>query len=421
MEKIGNFSAKAFRLPLDEIKYFYTLPQSARRLLLSYLLHGAASPLVTTFINSYIWRREGEILPIAFYNFGNYVALPIIFYINGILLKYIKINKLYILGSCSIALSSLLVIFFTKLDPIYYFLYGFVYGIGNGFYWANRNYITLKGTESGNRNYFIGITFSLDIITSVAVPFLIGWFLISGQSLGITSIESTYKLMVLISAVLLFFSGLTVYKGTYENPEFKNIMVKKTNGSWNGVRVLTLSMGITEGLAYYIPTILILSSIGHEGILGSIDSLLAVIGIVFTYLYGRKAKAKDRLRIFIFSILLSMVSAIILFINPGKIGIILYLILGYISGTYIWLSSDPMIMDKIDEIKNKFKISEYSLIFDREVFLNSGRGLGILIVMISIFLIPKNEVLKIVPFVAHITQIAIFILFWNLVRKVGSV
>lgn len=98
----------------NEVNHFKSLPQKARDLLVSYFYFGATYPLIGTFINAFIWRKQGDIISLAFYNIGNTIMLPIIFYFNGHLLKKFKITHLYFFGAILTALIPIMVVFFPK-------------------------------------------------------------------------------------------------------------------------------------------------------------------------------------------------------------------------------------------------------------------------------------------------------------------
>jgi len=209
-----------------ETYYFRKLSLKARNLVVSYILQGAAYPLIGTFVNAYIWRTQGNIISVAAYNIGNFISLPIFFYLNGVLLKRFKLSILYLIGASLSASAAVFVVYFKSFNPVNYLFYGLMYGVGFGLYWANRNYLTFKETESENRNYFIGLNFSIDTLTGIVIPGVTGWLLVVGQNLGLYNIESSYKVMIIIAFVLNFLSGFIVYKDQYEGPVIDKIFHK---------------------------------------------------------------------------------------------------------------------------------------------------------------------------------------------------
>jgi GNAT superfamily N-acetyltransferase len=99
-------------------------------------------------------------LKIALLNFSEtlvlalFTAIPLGFYLNGILMQKFTSNSLY---SAGLLLGGLVVSLLTFLSgPTWevIVLFGFIDGIAGGIYWANRNLLTLRTTQSDNRIYF---------------------------------------------------------------------------------------------------------------------------------------------------------------------------------------------------------------------------------------------------------------------------
>lgn len=400
-----------------EKNYFYSLPQKAQSLIISYLLQGAAYPLLSIFINAYIWRSGENITSVALYNLGMFTTLPVIFYLNGFLLRKFKITALYFFGCSIITFGAICVIFFSKFNPLYYFLYGCFYGIGMGFYWANRNFLTLQETQSSNRNYFIGLNFSLDTLTSILVPFIAGWFIVLGNYLGLYTITQSYVVLIIFAFILLLSAGLIVLKNQYVTPEKSGLFLKKITKRWLAVRGLTFSVGLVEGIVFFLPTILILTNLGHEGILGTVNSVIAFCSGLLAYYYGRRAHIRYQQPVFLTSVFIGLLTASIFTFLFNNLGTIIYVSIGSLIVTFMWLTSDPLIMDIIDEEVNIHGASRYSLACDRELFLNIGRCLTILILFLMLYLLGQQSAIRYLPLIVYLLQIIILAFCWKDVER----
>ena len=124
-----------------EIEHIYSLPVKLRPLLASFFLYSTAYPIISVFINAYIWRNNSNLSSLVFFRTGQFFVVPLIFLINGLLLKKYKINSLYFFGSLIISISVFLTVFLQTKTLLGYFLIGGLLGMGAGFYWANRNYL----------------------------------------------------------------------------------------------------------------------------------------------------------------------------------------------------------------------------------------------------------------------------------------
>jgi len=375
---------------LAEYHHLLTLPKKARILQISFALQGAAYPILSTFMSAFIWRQEGGLINVAFYHLGLFIALPIVFYLNGTLLVRFSITRLYLYGSLLMAVSAIILVLFSQLFVLVGFIYalvGFIDGAGNGFHWANRNYLTQKETESSCRAYFIGLNLTVDTITSIFVPLIAGWTIVTLEHAFNLPLIMSYIPLVLFAVLLLITSGILVEKERFASPKTALLHIQLISPSWRAMRFLTVSLGIIEGVTFYLPTILILEIVGNEGVLGTLTSLLAFVGMALTYSYGRKASITHHVPVLILSQFVGMIAGFFVMIAFNQFGVMLYLLLSTISFSFLWIASEPIMMDIVDvEVADNEPI-RYAYILDREVFLNIGRVLSVSIVLVIAFFI----------------------------------
>lgn len=367
-----------------EFDKFNVLSAKTQNLLISYFVQSAANPILGTFMNAYLWSIGGDFYAIAVFNLATFISLPLTFFVNGMLLRFISIDMLYTLGSLTLGIDVLLTILLTKMGIYSYTLFGAIFGVGYGLYWANRNYLTLKQTKSHNRNYFLGLNFTLDTLTSIVMPLFIGWFIYFGSRVNL----ETYTINALLAFTLLLIAGILVIKGGHKTPSVDTLFPKDVSKKWHVVRLLTFGIGLLDGLSAFLVSLLVLAGIGHEGTLGTVDSVTAIfLGILF-YIYGRKARVHHQKTTYVFSVSIGIVASIFLLFGVKEaLGVIVFTALYYFSIAFIWLSTDPMVMDIMDEEINKKHGNRYCLVFDRELFLNIGRWLsvGIFISLLSLY------------------------------------
>ncbi len=403
------------KVVLVEVTSFKKLSENTRNLIVSFAFQGAAYPFVSTFVNAFIFRNEGDFISVILYNLFRFVGLPVAFFLNGLALKKLKVGTLYLVGAMLLGLSSILVVLFSKIVPIYYF-YGLIFGLGEGFYWANRNYLTFKQTESSNRNYFLGMNFTLDTIISIVIPFLVGWFIVFGRNIGIQS----YTISIITAFILLSISGYLVSRRNYPSPQIEKLIIKYPSRTWVSVRLLSLAIGIVEGATFFFVTLLILNKLGHEGILGTIDSFVAVIFALASYYYGRKAKVIHQRPIYILSVLIGFFASFLLISDIKTIPAIIFISSYSLSIMFMWLTSEPMVMDIMDKIIKKDTHHSYSYVFDREVFLNVGRWVSVLISVILVYKFSEKTFLQFNPLITYALHILVISFIWRNLPKPTS-
>lgn len=357
-----------------EYEHFKSLPIKLQELLLSFFLYSTAYPIISVFINAFIWKNNSSLIYLTALRLGQFIAVPFFFLLNGYLLKIFKIGTLYFIGSIFIAVSSVLVIFIKNTSLLSYILMGALLGLGAGLYWSNRNYLTIKETDDNNRSYFFGISFSFSVIIGLIVTFSVGWLIVFGLS---------YQVLIIIAFVLICLSGYEVLKNNHENPKIGSFFVTHPSFAWKRKRLIHLGIGLIEGLCFFLPSLLILKILGNEGVLGTLTAISSIISAILIYFYGRKSKKDDDRKYFIISIIWNIALSLLMAVFFNKLTVVIYVLLNGLIINFIWLTGSPIVMKNIDiDVVDKEE-TRFSYIVDSEFFLNFGRVSSI---MLSIFL-----------------------------------
>lgn len=384
----------------NESLHFKSLPQKAQGLIISYFFYGAAYPIINTFINSYIWRSNASFSTLTVYRLGHFLLIPIIFLVNGFLLKKFKVVWLYFFGSLILALSSISVILFKINTTVDYFILGALYGIGFGFYWANRNYLTQQETDHASRNYFFGLSFSTTTIISLIVTLASGWLIVFGLS---------YVALMIFGVILLFIAGLKVVTSNYQTTNIGKLFITHPTEKWQVKRMIQMGIGLFEGSAYFLPSLLILKMIGNEGVLGTLTALASVFSAILIYIYGRKSETEKHRKYFKISIIFGLISSIILAYFFNWLAIVIYVLVNGLVISFTWLTAAPLIMNNIDvEIINSEE-KRFSYIFDGEIFINMGRASAAVICLILATFFSDNSALRYGSLILSCIQVLLFI------------
>lgn len=362
-----------FNFIKTEISHFRNLPKKAQGLIISYFFYGAAYPIINTYINSYIWRSNNNLISLAIYRLGQFTLTPLIFLINGYLLKKYKIVWLYFFGSLVLAVSTISIVFIKLNSIIDYFILGGLFGMGFGFYWSNRNYLTQQETSHKSRNYFLGLNFSINTIISLIVALFSGWLIVFGLS---------YQALMIFAFILLFISGFKVFSENYQAAKIGKLTISQPSEKWKIKRLIHLGIGLFEGSAYFLPSLLILSMLGNEGILGTLTALTSILSAVLVYIYGRKVETKNHRKYFIISVIFGLLSSTILAFFFNWLTIVIYVLLNSLIINFIWLTAGPLIMNNIDVEIITNEEGRFSYILDGELFLNIGRSTSAVICLV---------------------------------------
>jgi len=386
-----------------EISRFRELSMKAQKLLISYFFVGLAGPLVGTFVNAYIFKNQGNLGIFVIYYLGFFLGIPFTFVINGWLLRRVKITYLYFFGTIMLAVGPLLLVFYANFSFIGYFIYGLILGVGVGFHWGNRNYFNQIETVDQERSYYFSVTYASDTVTAILVSFLAGWLIVFGLD---------YKVLMVVAFVFLFISASLIIAFPYsKQPDTKKLFVENPSNGWIGIRALQLGIGIGEGITFFFASLIILSKLGNEGILGTLSALTSLIAAISLYIYGRKSKTSHQKPVYVYSLIFGFSVSLLYALFFNKLLIISYVLLMGSIGCFFWLAVNPLSMDALDRELKEGKDERYAYILDAEIFLNIGRSLSILISLLLFFWMGTDFSLRFSPVILYGFQLLIFLKF----------
>lgn len=393
-----------------EKSHYDSLGDVVKHLIYSYSLYLISYPIIGIFINAYFWRQTEDITLIAAYNLGFFIALPIGFYLNGLLLRKIHILKLYWIGTVLQGVAAFLAIFMPTLSFDRVLFYGLIYGVGGGLYWGNKNYITLKITKGRNRLYYNTLESSLDLIINIIMPILLGWIIVLGELIGLYTPEIAYRVLMIITLIMLGVSGYVLQSANIYSENISNILVIKPSKYWNLNRLMQTIFWIVNGVNYFIPTVLVLMLVGSEGELGTLESFSALLIALILYYIGRKARTQDTLKIIFWASFIFVIGVIFLNVFFGLIGAIVYSLTYSISSAITWnlmYTTSMAVMDK--ESEHGHNHNQYALVFDNELFFNVGRIIGMCLFFGIIYYTSQESSLRITPIIIGILQFTMLI------------
>src|SRR3989339_460724 len=345
---------------------FDVISDKTKSLFFSYALWGAAYPIISLFINAFIWRQTGSFINVAGYNLGLFIGLPFGFLFATILLRKINIKFTYILGLLISIIAGFLAIFLSSFSFFIYLTYGLIYGVGSGLYWSSRNYLTLQETKDEHRNYFFSIVSLANKISGMVVAFVSGWIIFSVESMLGYSATGAYLLLIFIAFIFMLLSGLVIFKTNLETPTIKKIWQLSISKKWNQVRIVAMGMGVLDGSMYFLPTLLILYFL--------VNFLLALLLALFM----------SHLSVYIFVLLCGL------------------------SLAFYWLALNPWFLSVMDTVLGEKKQDKFVVIFDHEIFLNLGRIVSVIISLVLVAEIGILPTLQFLPLTLTLLQLIIF-------------
>jgi YQGE family putative transporter len=396
-----------------ELSHFRQLSQAAQRLLISFSVFEFTYPLFFIFINVFILRQTSSIAAVGWYNLGTFITLPLFFMLNGWALRRVPIQTMYTLGLICQGLVASSVFYFPFNTLPLLFVFGGLQGAAMGFYWGNRNYLSLEVTEDDHRSYFTGLEIVLATIAGTVTPFVVGWLIVLGEKMGFYTAEVAYRGLSIVGLGALLYAGWLFSSCELPQFTFKKLWITQADSRWWLARWVELFRGVQNGFDLFIVPVVVFVFLGKEGILGSIQSASAIGSAILLYYVGRKLKPALRLSVLSWGVGLLILISLIFTVGFSPLAALIYVLLLKPIEHTNWVSSNPIAMKVIDEQDGGDSANNYAYVVDRELFLNIGRVIGVGVFLILISRYSQAAAVRVVPLLAAVCQLG---LLWT-VRK----
>lgn len=398
-----------------EQRYLAELPDDQRRLLTSFTLFAFASPMISVFSNTYLWRLSEDVGVLVLFNVGHYAGLTIGFFLNGLLLKRFFPAKLYTLGTFFQGLVPLLLVLLKEQAVPLALPIGLLLGIAAGFYWANRNYLTSAVTIGPSRFKYISLESTFGIMAGIVSPLLIGWGLVLGERVGWYSSQSGYLGAAILGLILLVWSGRSVWSVKTPFVKITQLFIPNTSPSWTNMRVLDFVNGIHHTFEALLALLVLLFFLGLEDAVGTVISVASILSALGMYLMGKRASNRDQVRILELWTVITFVGKIAFTLFTSAVGAVMYHTTEGFSKTYRWASMASLMYEAVDKNHPEQNNGRFAYLLDREFFLNAGRLCGLLLLWLAYTTFPDTTI-RFGLFATLIGQLVMIALAKRLIR-----
>ncbi|MCH1624943.1 MFS transporter [Ferdinandcohnia quinoae] len=345
-------------------------------------LYSLSIALSNTFVNVYLWKQSGEFKDLGFYNLAVVIMQPITFILAGRWAK--KIDRVIVLrlGVSFLAIFFITVLLFGDQASKYLLILGGLLGIGYGFYWLAFNVLTFEITEPETRDFFNGFLGLLGSFAGMIGPIVAGYI--------ISSMKSFTGYTVIFGISLALFSGAVILsfflkrRGAEGNFMFLRILnERKHNENWRYITNAHFVQGIREGTFVFVISVFVFVATGSELALGKFGLLNSAVSFLFYFLATRLIKKRMRKKTILFGGLLLYASIFTILFNITYTKLLIY---GVLIGVAYPILLVPYNSLTYDVIGKGWKAGEMRIeyIVVRELFLNAGRVVSILLFLLAI-------------------------------------
>jgi YQGE family putative transporter len=374
-----------YKRPLSEYHYFLTMPRDMRILLLTNLIYAFVLPVIEIFVGAYIMRSSNDPTIVVIYQLTVYTGIPITFLLNGFLLSKIRISNLYSFGMLLSGLSMLIMMQLDSLSPLGVGVAGILMGCSFGFFWANRDYLALDTTNDSNRNYYYGLETFFYTLTFIIVPFFVGAFLakVDGGEWLDGKINLAYRIVTISVFALTILSSIVIHQEKFKNPSQPKFLYFNFHALWRKMLVLAGLKGLAQGYLVTAPAILIMTLVGNEGSLGTVQAISGVITAFMLYFLGRLTTPQHRIWILSAGLIIFLIGTVVNGVLFSAVGVNVFVLCKVLFQPLHDIAYFPIQMRVIDVVSKIENRNEFAYIFNHEFGLYIGRflGLGLFIVL----------------------------------------
>lgn len=398
-----------------ERAHFHKLSQNGQKLLKTITLYELANPLFSIFITAFLWRQTQSIPLIVTYYVAVNVGVPLGFYLNGLLLRTFPANILSFFGLLLQGIIASSIIFLPPLSIEAIGLFGFFDGLAIGIFWANRNLLTLKTTTSETRIYFSGLESIITTYCKIIVPILLGWFIVLGTKTDLYTALTGYKIMAVFMLGIIGVYGVVMNTFKMELTTYKQLFLHTASSAWKKFRLLQIILGFLQGVLTILPALMVLNLLGHEGTLGTVQSLAAILSAFAVYKIAKTIGIQHRLLLLQISIVIGLLGAVLFSIFFSGVGVLIFYATQAISQPLWWMATSSLNYDLIDNDKDGS--THYAYISDQEIYLNAGRIVSLLVFLGLVQTVSSDFALRFTPLIFAFAQILMSFLTKSIEKK----
>lgn len=370
-------------------------------------LYSLGIALSNTFVNVYLWKQSGNYVDIAIYNLAIVVLQPLTFILAGKWAK--KVDRVIVLRLGVIFLSAfyLAVLLLGDSAGKLLILLGGLLGVGFGFYWLAFNVLTFEITEPDTRDFFNGFLGLLTSFAGMIGPFFAGWVITEmDKFIGYKTIFGLSLGLFFGAVVISFLLKRRPADGSFA---FRQIIKeRKRNKNWNGILKAHFFQGLREGTFVFVIVVWVFVTTNSEFALGTFGLLQSGVSFAAYFIATRIIKPRNRKKfIFIGGLILFLALGFILF----DLSFTRLMIYGVIVAIAYPLILIPYGSLTYDVIGHSWKAAEMRVeyIVVRELFLNLGRIVSILLFIVSVTVFDKE---KSIPYLLPIIGIGHFLIYF---------
>lgn len=330
------------------------------------------------FLGIYFLKiTEGNLTAIAMYYLTYYLSHIFCRYIVSKFINTYRVIKMYRMGLLTTLIISLILLFLRENIVNVIYLFAIIYAFSQCLYWSSYEVIIDNLNNKNNFNKYFTYDSVINNITSVIFP------IVFGNIIEDYSYNLVFAVLVGIT-IISFLLSFTIknVKIDCEKIQFKkSIKTIKNKKMFKIMGFQAICDGLTNGgVISLLATLVLYSNIKSEGDIGALSSIIALICIFAATIVEKKVNYKNYKKIVLPLVIIMFLITIPISLKSNVILIAIYQLLISLGNVLTNIEGNALVFSGISYIiDSKFKVDYYWFI---ELFLNIGRGIGIIMILI---------------------------------------
>lgn len=390
---------------ITEWSHFQLLPKNTQRFFAAAIAYNIFDSIMFTFAYAYMFSQTDSFIAVAIFNIAFFITLLLGFFANIPLLKRYNPKHLFVASSILQGLSLFSVFFYGQTTLATIAFAGLLCGFFQGIYWSVRNSAYIYFTNDDNRHYFEGLKSMLQNGHDLIMLSVAGWFIASSEIVSTINKITAYRIVGLAGLAVLVLGTFYLRGVTFPAITISNIRLRKPSKQWQLFRVLVVVSAIQFALAMSVPETITLHLLGHEGVLGTLQSLFVVISAVAMYAIGRKATKGHRFHLLLASAIPLLTFSILLMLSQHPFIVISFLLSLSVSNQLFWFTYFP-IFSRAVEYEQADESKQYAYVLDHEVWINVSRIGAIVMYVVLVQQLDGLQGMFVALAIGALTQVA---------------
>ena len=339
------------------------------------------STLASVFINTYIMSQSDDTSLVLYYNSIVFVTCAMAMVVSSRLMRRLNSNLVAVIGIFLYNVLYVTLIALGENAAKYYYVLGILAGVAGGFYWMCYSDLLTDYTQNDNRDKALAIISLSSSAVNLTAP------LVSGLIISVIPHMGGYFCvfgLAFVVALLTCFSLARLPKGEQKIKHSKYRQALRmvfTERCWIAGMTAQFFSGVREGTFSFILSVLLYEMVQNEMLTGFNTFLMGAASIGAYILMSKIMRPEKRIKYMLMAETVLIAASLLLVVSMNPVTILLLTIINSFFMGFITNSASCVFFGLVQSMPGARQCRP-EIFAIKECFLGSGRGVGVLFVVL---------------------------------------